>query len=137
MSKSGAVAALLSAAALVAGCAILASPLIDTWPVGDALPECEDALYCEAQIRVGLEGLDARDPGHAPVVSSELHRLGTCVELATGRLISLTYGGYGPDVLVVRLADGSTLAIGVGGRGIDPGPYASDWQSTCGVPPER
>lgn len=123
--------------ALLLGCGFGSEAVIDTWPIGDPL-ECADAAYCEEQVRVGLKGLAQRDPGHAPVISTALHLVGTCFDPETGKALMFTRSGWEPDVLVVRLADGSRHAIGVGGAGIDHGPFAHDWYGgriACGNPP--
>jgi hypothetical protein len=125
-------AATLLAAAVAAGFAVTAcagpgaDPVIDGWPVGGVTSECT-SVGCAEMIRVGLAGVDARDPGHAEVVSSEIHSLGTCLDPVTGNQIITAYGGYSPRVLVVNEADGSTHAIGVGGAGIDPTPRVTPW----------
>lgn len=133
--RGAAAAAALLAAAAVASCGG-SDRVVDTWPIG-GIVACEGS-YCDAEVRVGLAELDVRNPGHAAVTSTEMHVLGSCTDPTTGQRKVLNMGGFSPSVLLVRLADGSTRAIGVGGRGIDPGPYAFDWSldmAGCGSPP--
>jgi hypothetical protein len=118
------------------------SPVIDTWPVGQpadcsrSAPEivsgsgqvvARGAPRCPAETAAGLAGLDARNPGHAPVVSTELHQEGVLIDPATGEPIFAMYSGGQPDVLVAHLADGSTLAIGVHYPGVSLDPLAIPW----------
>jgi hypothetical protein len=103
-------------------------PVVDTWPVGPEL-SCDEAHRCTELTRVGLAGLDARDPGHAPVASTNLHGEGTLVDPQGGRIILNRSGGpFG--VLVVVLRDGTTHAIGVGYPGISQTATAIPWEVT-------
>ena len=116
--------------ALVAGlvlgaCTPAADPVIDTWPVGEPL-ECAEPKYCDELVRVGLEGLDMRDPRHAPVVAAGIHQEGTI------RGILTTRSGDCCHVLVVELADGSTRAIGVGYPGLGGTAVAIPWETAIG-----
>ena len=134
---------MLLAVAVVAGLIVAAcagpatDPVIDTWPVGGGTSDCT-TVGCAEMIRVGLAGLDSRDPSHAEVVSSELHGLGTCLDPTTGDHIVIAFGGYPTNVLVVKEADGSAHAIGIGGSGIDPTPRVQPWlvdHPGCSSPP--
>ena len=89
------------------------------------------APSCQEEIRVALAGLDARDPGHAAVVSARLHREGAVFDPATGNQILMTRSGSCCQVLVVELADGTTSAIGVGYPGISQEAVAIPWE----IPP--
>jgi hypothetical protein len=109
------------------GCAPAADPVIDSWPVGEPL-DCPDAGRCAELVRVGLEGFDERDPGHAPVVATELHREGGFVD-PSGRRILTTRSGGCCQVLLMRLADGSTRAIGVGYPGVSDEAIAIPWET--------
>jgi hypothetical protein len=104
----------------------VADPVIDTWPVGEAI-ECADPR-CMEEIRVALAGLDVRDPGHAAVVSARLHREGTVFDPGTGNQILMTRSGACCKVLVAELADGTTSAIGVGYPGISREAIAIPWE---------
>lgn len=101
-------------------------PVVDTWPIGPELT-CDEANRCAELTSVGLAGLDARDPGHPPVVSTSLHAEGALVD-AQGRRILLTRSGGAPSVLVVVLGDGTTHAIGVGYPGISQTAIAFPWR---------
>ena len=99
--------------ALVA-CHAQRDPIIDSWPVGAAY-ECQDEsgqTQCADMVRVGLAGLDTRDPGHAPVVATQLHREVAFTDDFSGEQKRVNRSGS-CSVLVVDLADGSTRAIGV------------------------
>lgn len=118
--------------ALVSGaCREDASPVIDTWPVGERL-DCDDARTCDELVAVGLVGLTDRDPGHAPVVSARLHHEGVVVDPSTGHRILMIRSGGCCHVLVVELADGSTRAIGVGYPGISQEAVAIPWEMVPG-----
>ena len=58
-------------------------PVIDTWSVGGPL-DCAEERSCDDLIPVGLAGLAERNPGHAPVVATHLHREGAIIDPATG-----------------------------------------------------
>lgn len=107
-----------------------ADPVIDTWPVGEQLG-CDELPDCDELIRVGLAGLADRDPEHAPVVSTHLHREGVIIDPATGHQILYNRSGGCCQVLVVDLMDGTTRAIGVGYPGVSDTPIAIPWE----VPP--
>lgn len=117
-------------AAATTGCGLVrpaADPVIDTWPVGVALT-CEafsEPGRCAELVRVGLEGFDGRDPGHAAVVSTELHSEGLALD-RNGDRFMYTRSGSCCSVLVMTLADGSVHAIGVGYPGISPHAIAID-----------
>ena len=102
-------------------------PVVDTWPIGPEVP-CDEANHCAEMTSAGLAGFDARDPGHAPVVSASLHAEGALVD-AQGRRILLTRSGGPFGVLVVVLGDGTTHAIGVGYPGISQTPMAFPWEA--------
>ena len=106
-------------------------PIIDTWPVG-AASECGDARRCDELVRVGLSGLDKRDPGHAPVVSARLHNEGAFINPSTGEQVLVIRSGGCCSVLVVELADRSTRAIGVGYPGISTEAIAIPWEIAPG-----
>jgi hypothetical protein len=110
-------------------------PVVDTWVVGRAV-DCKAVKWCGEFTKVGLAGLDKRDKGHAPVVSTSLHGYGTPVD-AHGHPILYAVSGGMPEVLVVVLRDGSTHAIGVGRPGgfIAAAPIAFTWWGT--PPPGR
>lgn len=119
----------LVAGLVAGGCAPAPDPVIDTWRVGGLL-ECPDADRCAELVRVGLQGLDERDPGHAHVVATELHIEGALMDPSTGGRILMTRSGGCCQVLLMRLADGSTRAIGVGYPGISDEAVAIPWETT-------
>jgi hypothetical protein len=89
--------------------------IVDGFPLGTRL-EC--ATACSAVIDMATGALDARDPGHAPVVSAvPYHDLDPCSDgtspVPCVRDSTLT-------VVVFRLADGSTRAAGVACIGVAP-----------------
>lgn len=114
-----------------AACKPAADPVIDTWPIGEAL-ECADARYCDELVRVGLAGLSQRNPGHARVVASRLHHEGGFIDPSTGHGILTTRSGGCCKVLVVELADGSARAIGVGYPGVSDEAVAIPWETLGG-----
>ena len=117
----------LAAGLVVGACAPAPDPVIDTWPVGGPL-DCPDAGRCADLVRVGLQGLDQRDRGHARVIATELHWEGSFVHPSGGRILTTRSGGC-CQVLVVHLADGSTRAIGVGYPGISDEAVAIPWET--------
>ena len=127
MRGSGLVLALLFSQIAAACAPAAADPVIDTWPVGEAA-DCAELRSCPDLIRVGLAGLDERDPGHAPVATARVHREGALVDPSTGQQILMIRSGGCCHVLVVQLTDGSTLAIGVGYPGISDEAVAIHWE---------
>lgn len=113
------------------GCAPAADRIIDSWPVGEPV-QCADARSCDELVNVGLAGLNARDPGHPPVVRARLHREGAISDPSTGQQILMIRSGGCCQVLVVQLTDGSTRAIGVGYPGISNVPVAIPWETVLG-----
>jgi hypothetical protein len=115
---------------VVAGCSLLPAPagtadrVVDTWPIGAPLA-CDAGDRCPELVRAGLAGLAARD-GAADVVSSSLHREGSLVDPVTGDQILSTRSGGAISVLLVRLADGTERAIGVGFPGVSREPVVFD-----------
>ncbi|HET7026380.1 MAG TPA: hypothetical protein VFI28_01675 [Candidatus Limnocylindrales bacterium] len=89
-------------------------PIIDGWPIGPVLSCDNDTVRCDELVPAGLAGFDQRDPGHAPVASSELHAEGLFSDALTGERFLLNRSGGNPSVLVMKLSNGSTRAIGVG-----------------------
>jgi len=69
---------------------------------------------CSALIPLAKIALDRRDPGHFPIVASELRALPITRS-------SVFYAA------VFRLADGSTRAIGVGYPGVSTTPMTIDY----------
>ncbi|HEY7523965.1 MAG TPA: hypothetical protein VH720_09990 [Candidatus Limnocylindrales bacterium] len=110
-----------------------ADPIVDTWPIGEAY-DCPEGAACQDLIRVGLAGLDARDPGHPPAVATQLHHEGTFEQPKTRKRIVMTRSGRCCQVLVVRLADGSTHAIGVGYPGVSKEAVAIPWEMAAPEP---
>jgi hypothetical protein len=116
-------------------CSLAADPVIDTWPIGAAL-DCPDAASCAELVRVGVQGLDQRDPGHAQVVATYLHQEGAFVDPTTGDRIFMQRSGGCCHVLVVELADGSTHAIGVGFPGVSDQAVAIPWEEMSPSAPD-
>ena len=112
---------------------------MDGWSIGDgfcsALREgVPDGARCaqdaEAHLAVAADGLDQREPGHAPIVARELHREGGYPG-PDGQILLPTRSGGCCAVAVFRLEDGSVKAIGVGRIGIN------DFLSTVSYGPGR
>jgi hypothetical protein len=139
------------AAACAAGPTVQADPAIDSWPIGAEVgcagpvtdgtfvpmltPEASETDAdlkvlgnCTEMVLEALRGLDARDPGHAAVRSVAIHREGTMIDPATGKMIIWARSGACCSVLVAELADGSRSAIGVGYPGISTEPIAVEWE---------
>ena len=91
-----------------------ADPIIDSWPIGPARGCDLDAARCDARVLAGLAGLDGRDPGHGAVDSWELHVEGAFSDALSGQRRLVNRSGGCCQVLVMKLTDGSTRAIGVG-----------------------
>ena len=117
---------------IVAGCGPTASPVIDTWPVGDE-QDCATLPTCAELTRVGLMGLALRDPGHPPVVNTHVHAEGAIIDPDTGNQILLTRSGACCSVLVVDHADGTRSAIGVGYPGVSREAIAIPWETSDGI----
>jgi hypothetical protein len=100
------------------------SPVVDGWPVGDAYA-CSNPA-CEPFLRIGVDGLAGRDPGHAAIVDATLHELGVLIG-SDGEPVLLVYSGGQPSVVLFRLADGSSRAIGVKYIGVSREASALDW----------
>ena len=120
--------ALLSVVAatfLFAGCDILepAPRILDGWSVGDAI-DCPATDRCTDLARVGLAQLDADEPGHPAVTAWSMHRESYYPSTKPGEKILPTRSGGCCSVLVVTLADGRVLAIGVGFPGVSQEPMA-------------
>jgi len=79
--------------------------VIDGWKLGDIVHcvETDPQRPCSAMLPFAQKRLDQRDPGHAPVVASELRRQDDISVVRT----SVMYVG------VFTLADGEHKAIGV------------------------
>lgn len=113
--------------AVLGGCGLQPSRVVDTWPVGDPLA-CVPEDRCPELVAAGLAGLAARD-GELAVVATWLHHEAARVDPVTGDQILSTRSGSCCDVLLVRLADGSERAIGVGFPGISQEPVVFDWNT--------
>jgi hypothetical protein len=98
-------------------------PVIDGWAVGDAL-DCSASPDCGRLAMVALLELDRSEPDHAAAVAWSIHREGQYRDRRTGNRILPTRSGGAPDILVVTLADGRTVAIGVGYLGVSREPIA-------------
>lgn len=112
----------------VVACGLLrepADPVIDGWPVGPEV-SCFD-VDCDLLLGLARDHLDRRDPGHAVVVRTTLHREGAPVNPATGEQILRTRSGGSPSIAVFELADGTVTAIGVGYPGISREPMVFEW----------
>jgi hypothetical protein len=121
------VAVAIGAAMAVSGCAVFGGSTIDGFTPG-VIEKCAgptdpaDALLdasCPGQYRLARAVLDARNPGHAAVMSLEMYSDGT-----QPGPIDFTGPGIPPSpaprhpgpnvtVFVYKLADGSTRATGV------------------------
>ena len=98
--------------------------IVDGWAVGDRLP-CDVASDCEDLANVALIELGKSEPGHAEIVTWEMHRQGYYLDHKTGHKILATTSGSCCTIWLARLADGRTVAVGVGYPGISSVPIAS------------
>jgi len=101
-----------------AGCSTQ-DAVVDGWPIG-AMSTCagERSVTCQRFVKVATDELDRRIPGHAVILSVELHDEGVAHD-ALGNPIYLTRTA---SVFVARLqlADGSVHAIGIADSLGDP-----------------
>ena len=118
----------LVAGLLASACAQAGDPVLDTWPIGGPV-HCADIGRCAELVRVGLEGFDQRDPGHAKVVATELHLEGTLRDPSSGEWVLMTRSGGCCWVLVMHLDDATTRAIGVGYPGVSDEAVAIPWET--------
>lgn len=127
--KAGATAMMV--AAVAAGCgaapAASASPIIDTWPVGDEFPCQLHPETCRTYIPVAVRGFDERDPGHGEVLDVVLHYEGGYLDPASGNVILPTRSGGCCLVAVIHLPEDEIRAIGVGKIGISDVPQPVPW----------
>ena len=86
---------------------------IDGWSVGEPVACAETTPGCNVLIPLAIEGLDDRDPGHAPIVTTTLYREGLYPN-NQGTLVQIFRSSTAMWVAVFELADGSRRAIGVG-----------------------
>ncbi|HEX8026489.1 MAG TPA: hypothetical protein VF484_09800 [Candidatus Limnocylindrales bacterium] len=119
-----AVVVLIAAAAVLlgSGTGVGAGSVIDGWTIG-AAATCSDGdpeRPCSALLPVARTRLDVRDPGHLPVVTSELRN-----EQVNARS-SILY------IAVFKLADGSLKAIGVWYPGVSTTPGTLDYGPGAG-----
>ena len=85
---------------------------IDGFPIGSAAP----CGACTGEISMATTALDARDPGHAGIVSAIPYTdIDPC---ANGTSTVLCVRDASVVVVVLRLADGSTRATGVACLGV-------------------
>jgi hypothetical protein len=128
MHRIGMVVLIAVAAAALAGCASpVSGGTIDGWLVGPETTCTDwsvtadgvvvDRASCAELLAAADRAFDVREPGHAPVVSTELHER----RWPPGSCCGLRY------VQVFRLADGSVRAIGVGWPGVSTTPYTIDF----------
>jgi hypothetical protein len=88
--------------------------VIDGFPIGSAAP----CGACTDEIAMATTALDARDPGHAPVLSATPYTdIDPCTNGMSDVLCSRDAHVY---VVVFRFADGSTRATGVACLGVSP-----------------
>ena len=109
----------LAFAAIVSGCGtpngtrvvdgFVLGPLVRCSPPVDVDAKALDAS-CAGFSRRAIAALDAREPGHAAIVSTETY--------ADGRQVASS--GISVDVFVFKLADGSTKATAVACSGEPP-----------------
>lgn len=112
-----AVAVVVAGFAFASGTGAVEGSVIDGWRIGSAFT-CVDSdpdRRCSALLPVARSRLDERDPGHLPVVASELRN-----EQVHART-SILY------IAVFKLADGSLKAIGVWYPGVSIQPGTLDY----------
>lgn len=115
----------LAAVSLAACLPPTSDPVVDGWPIGSPLA-CDPTEKCPELLATARDGLDRRDPGHAPITRTTLHAEGTIVD-ASGRITIVTRSGACCYVARFELADGTVSAIGVGYPGISTTPRAVDY----------
>ena len=116
----------VGALALAACQSTVASPVIDTWPIGEEYRCAAGDTRCQALIPTAMRGLDEREPGHPPVTGATLHREGFQPD-ASGRAIIYVRSGDCCSVVVLSLATGELRAIGVGYPGVSEDAIAIHW----------
>lgn len=95
---------------MLAGCDGASGGVIDGWEVGDRVA-CGVDFDCDRYARAAIEWLDRVSPGHASIVSIEVHDQARPHPRSGGSI----------SAVVLRLADRSMRAVGVGNSGIEPG----------------
>jgi hypothetical protein len=107
----------LLVALVVAGATAACSPtlannaIIDGWSI-DMIGSPSCAGGCQAYVDKAKEQFDVEVPGHAAVVSATAYREGQYAQ-RDGRLIDLVRSGGPFTIVVLRLADGAVVALGV------------------------
>jgi hypothetical protein len=120
--------ALVLAAALLlaAGCDAFeqAPRIVDGWAIGDPIA-CPTTPRCELLATVALAELDRTEPGHAALVTWSMHHESwyTNREHPDGKILATRSGGC-CRVWLAELADGRSVAIGVGYPGVSQEPVA-------------
>jgi hypothetical protein len=112
--------------ALFAACST-SDPVIDGWSIGRETGCPRGATTCDDFVQAGLKAFDERDPAHPAVARWEIHAEGVWYDPKTGTRALRTMSGSCCDVLVLRLEDGTTAAIGVGYPGISQEPVGLPW----------
>ena len=117
--------ALLILAVGLAGCSTLEPQprIVDGWAIGDPL-DCTARADCQALADTAQIELGNAEPDHADVAGWGLYDETYYVDPATGNKILSTRSGSCCSVWLATLADGRTVAVGVGYPGISKEPMA-------------
>jgi len=103
----------------VCGCSFLEREprVVDGWPIGDRV-DCSARTDCGTLADTAAIELGRAEPDHAQVVDWTLHEETYYVDPRTGDKILSTSSGACCSIWLATLADGRTVAVGVGYPGV-------------------
>jgi hypothetical protein len=116
---------LLILAVALAGCSTFEPQprIVDGWAIGDPL-DCTARADCQTLAETARTELGNAEPDHAAVAGWGLYDETYYVDPATGDKILSTRSGSCCEVWLATLADGRTVAVGVGYPGVSKEPMA-------------